>query len=135
MDKVDATMASVNEQRELANEIGETIANPIYGDANVDEVCFDFLRPVLCNPISFTQDDLKLELEELEQEELNNRLSEADHAPVHLPPGARVEESEFLVFYGCVADLNVVSISERTPVATEDDEEAQLRELQAALAM
>lgn len=98
MDKVDATMAAVNEQRELANEIGETIANPIYGDTNVDE------------------DDLKLELEELEQEELNNRLSEADHAPVHLPPGARVEEK-------------------RTPVATEDDEEAQLRELQAALAM
>lgn len=78
---------------------------------------------------------MKLELEELEQEELNNRLSEADHAPVHLPPGARVEESEFFVFSGRVADLNVDSISERTPVATEDDEEAQLRELQAALAM
>jgi charged multivesicular body protein 4 len=134
MDKVDATMASVNEQRELANEISETIANPIY-DANVDEVCIDFLRPVLCNSISFTQDELKAELEELEQDELNTRLSEADHVPVHLPPGARVEESEFLVFSGCVADLNVVSISERTPVATEDDEEAQLRELQAALAM
>lgn len=53
MDKVDATMAAVNEQRELANEIGETIANPIYGDTNVDEVCLDFLRFVLCNPISF----------------------------------------------------------------------------------
>jgi len=97
MDKVDATMASVNEQRELANEISETIANPLY-DANVDE------------------DELKAELEELEQDELNTRLSEADHVPVHLPPGARVEEK-------------------RTPVATEDDEEAQLRELQAALAM
>ena len=135
MDKVDATMASVNEQRELANEIGETIANPIYGDMSVDDVSIDFLRPVLYNLIPFTQDELKVELEELEQEELNNRLSEADHAPVHLPPGARVEESKFLVFFGCVADLNAVLISERTPVATEDDEEAQLRELQAALAM
>jgi hypothetical protein len=30
MDKVDATMATVNEQRELANEIAETISGPMY---------------------------------------------------------------------------------------------------------
>lgn len=37
MDKVDATMNAVNEQRELANEIADTISNPIYGDM-LDEV-------------------------------------------------------------------------------------------------
>ena len=43
MDKVDETMNAVNEQRELANEIAETIANPIY-TADIDEVC-DLLEP------------------------------------------------------------------------------------------
>lgn len=38
MDKVDSTMNAVNEQRELANEIAETLANPIYGGVEVDEV-------------------------------------------------------------------------------------------------
>ena len=38
IDKVDATMAAVNEQRELANEIAETIATPLYTDG-IDDVC------------------------------------------------------------------------------------------------
>lgn len=38
MDKVDATMATVNEQRDLANEIAETISNPMYGNADIDDV-------------------------------------------------------------------------------------------------
>jgi hypothetical protein len=38
MDKVDATMATVNEQRELANEVAEAISNPMYGNTDVDEV-------------------------------------------------------------------------------------------------
>ncbi|PPQ85872.1 hypothetical protein CVT26_004002 [Gymnopilus dilepis] len=100
LDKVDATMNAVNEQRELANEIAEALSNPIYG-VEVDE------------------DELNAELEELQQEELNTRLNEADHVPVHLPPTSRVSEDKA-----------------RTPAtAVEDDEEAQLKELQAALAM
>lgn len=38
MDKVDATMATVNEQRDLANEIAETISNPMYGNTDIDDV-------------------------------------------------------------------------------------------------
>jgi hypothetical protein len=38
MDKVDATMAAVNEQRELANEIADTIATPLY-TTEIDDVC------------------------------------------------------------------------------------------------
>jgi charged multivesicular body protein 4 len=38
MDKVDATMNKVNEQRELANEIADAISNPMYGSTDVDEV-------------------------------------------------------------------------------------------------
>jgi charged multivesicular body protein 4 len=97
IDKVDSTMNKVNEQRELANEIAELIASPAYGTADVDE------------------EELKAELEELEQDSLNERLMGADHVPIHHPAGpSRVEESR---------------------TAVEDDEEAQLKELQAALAM
>lgn len=39
MDKVDATMTTVNEQRELANEIAETISGPLY-TPEYDEVGF-----------------------------------------------------------------------------------------------
>ncbi|KAG5646597.1 ESCRT-III subunit protein snf7 [Asterophora parasitica] len=99
INKVDATMATVNEQRELANEIAESLANPIYGGMDIDE------------------DELNAEIEALEQDELNERLSGAERAPVHLPAGTRVE-------------------GQRQPAAAvEDDEEAQLKELQAALAM
>jgi charged multivesicular body protein 4 len=43
MDKVDATMAAMNEQRDLANEIAEVVANPMYSGVDVDDVrtpCF-----------------------------------------------------------------------------------------------
>jgi len=99
MNKVDATIAAVNEQRELANEIAEVLANPMSTGLELDD------------------ETLSRELEELEQDELNERLSGAERAPVHLPAGTRVE-------------------GQRQPVAVaEDDEEVQLRELQAALAM
>ncbi|EPQ58987.1 Snf7-domain-containing protein [Gloeophyllum trabeum ATCC 11539] len=98
MDKVDATMAAIEEQRAIANEISEAISNPMNAGLDYDE------------------EELKQELAELEQDQLNERLMEADHVPVHAPSGAtRVEEAH------------------RT--AVEDDEDAQLRELQASLAM
>lgn len=62
------------------------------------------------------EEDLKAELAELEQETLDERLAGAEHVPLHIPAGAR-------------------RVEERPKVAVEDDEEAQLRELQAALAM
>jgi hypothetical protein len=38
MDKVDATMNSINEQRDLANEISNLISDPINAGLNFDEV-------------------------------------------------------------------------------------------------
>ncbi|KAH7887795.1 Snf7-domain-containing protein [Phlebopus sp. FC_14] len=97
MDKVDATMAKIAEQRDIANEIADAISSPPMGDTDEDE--------------------LKAELEQLEQEQLDERLAGAEHVPAHIPAGARRAEER--------------------PHATaeEDDEEVQLRELQAALAM
>lgn len=38
IDKVDATMNKVNEQRELANDIAEAISNPMNSGIELDEV-------------------------------------------------------------------------------------------------
>ncbi|EJD01243.1 uncharacterized protein FOMMEDRAFT_158374 [Fomitiporia mediterranea MF3/22] len=93
-DKVDSTMQAINEQREIANEISDAISNPMN-----------------------TGDELKLELQELEQDELNERLAGAERAPTTALPSVAREEPM------------------RKQLVEEDDEEAQLKELQAALAM
>jgi len=58
------------------------------------------------------QDEIMAELTQIQEDELNERLAGADHVPVHRP----LE-------------------TETRPAAVEDDEDAQLKELQAALAM
>ncbi|KAI0921676.1 hypothetical protein AcW1_004423 [Taiwanofungus camphoratus] len=99
IDKVDTTMADIQEQTQLANEVSEAISANTYSGVDIDE------------------DELKAELADLEQDELNERLMGADHVPLHQPAvTSRVEDS-------------------RQSTAVEDDEEAQLKELQAALAM
>ncbi|KAI8448507.1 hypothetical protein BY996DRAFT_6566594 [Phakopsora pachyrhizi] len=70
---------------------------------------------VLKLPLQLDEDEIKAELEELEQDELKSRLVGADSVPLHAP-----------------------SQSERPVVAQrqqEEDEDAELKELQAALAM
>jgi len=99
IDKVDATMDSIREQMELTNEISDAIANPINMGVEMDE------------------DELKEQLAELEQEELDNKLMGAERAPVHAP-----------------SEPSRVAAPPQT-AAEEDEEEAQLRALQAELAM
>ncbi|EJT97491.1 Snf7-domain-containing protein [Dacryopinax primogenitus] len=99
IDKVDATMDSIREQMELTNEISDAIANPINMGVDIDE------------------DELKEQLAELEQEELDNKLMGAERAPVHAPS----EPSR------------VAAAPQKT--SEEDEEEAQLRALQAEMAM
>lgn len=67
--------------------------------------------------IQVDDQELADELAELEQEELNKRLAGADSVPLHIPGGAAALQA--------------------LPAKTveEDEEEAELRELQAALAM
>ena len=66
-----------------------------------------------------SQDELKNELEELEQAELNERLVGADHVPIHTPT---------------VAGPSRVN-GEANRAQTVDDDDAELRALQAELAM
>lgn len=99
MDKVDETMDNIREQMELTNEISDAISNPVGMGVELDE------------------EDLKAELDALEQEELDSRLAGADHVPVHTPASP------------------VAANKVKTANKEEDDEEAQLRQLQAELAM
>jgi charged multivesicular body protein 4 len=69
MNEVDATMDNIREEMERANEISEAISNPlnVIPGQEIDE------------------DELKNELAELEQEQLNEVLSGAERVPVHSP--------------------------------------------------
>jgi charged multivesicular body protein 4A/B len=62
------------------------------------------------------QDDLKAQLAELEQQDLNDRLMVADHVPVHTP-------------------ASTSRVDTRHQVAVEESEDAELKQLQAELAM
>lgn len=91
-------MDSIREQMELTNEISDAISNPVgmLGHDVADE------------------EDLQRELEELEQEQLDERLANAQPVPVHSPgPAVKVG-----------------------PVKTrqEQEEEDELKELEAMMA-
>jgi len=97
INKVDTTMAQIQEQTQLAEEISNMISTNTMLDMD--------------------DEDLARQLQDLQEEDLNERLMGADPTPVHLPPGAtRVEDT-----------------AKHQPVL--QDEEAELRALQAELAM
>lgn len=124
MDKVDATMAAVNEQRELANEIADTIATPLY-TADLDEVCSSRAYSSSIITDYFFKEELKQELEDLAQDELNERLNEADHVPVHQPPSTkRVEEGKFA---GYLHTLCIYRSSDENLSSRADDKDSRRR--------
>jgi charged multivesicular body protein 4 len=89
------------------------------------------------------QEDLKAELEALEQEQLNDRLMGAERAPVHTP--GRVgnsREGTYDIDMPHLALGATLTFSMSRPGHSaarqqeeEDDEDAQLRRLQAEMAM
>ncbi|KAJ3830579.1 Snf7-domain-containing protein [Lentinula raphanica] len=99
VDQVDATMNEVTQQREVAQEIADIISNPVSLGDTLDE------------------DELLQELNDLEQEQLDERLQGADHVPLHQPQ--TVKEPELTC--------------ESEPEAL--DEEEELRQLRASMAM
>ena len=103
IDKVDATMDSIREQMDLTSEISDAISNPVGMGHDIDE------------------DELKDELEELEQAELNERLVGADSVPLHQPTIS--------------SGPSRVSNGPERKAQVEDDDDAELRALQAELAM
>ncbi|KAG1753981.1 Snf7-domain-containing protein [Suillus paluster] len=121
--------ANLNAETMAAMKKASDVLASIHGNMTMDKVdstmskiteqreIANEIAEALSNPtgVEADEDELKQELAELEQETLDERLAGAEHVPLHIPPGAR-------------------RVEER-PQAVEDEEEAQLRELQAALAM
>lgn len=95
--KVDDAMNEVNEQMEHAREIADALANPInVMGSSLDDVSRNHCWRGSFITVWLVQAELEAELEGLQQDVLNERLAEADHVPVHLPPGSKVAESELL---------------------------------------
>ena len=69
-DKVDATMDEIQNQIQLSEEISDAISRPVGVAAEIDE------------------DELREELEAMEQEELDNKMLGAEAPPVHVPSTA-----------------------------------------------
>ncbi|AXA51668.1 charged multivesicular body protein 4 [Malassezia restricta] len=98
IDRVDNTMDSIREEMALSNEISEAISNPVGMGHELDE------------------EELRNELQELEQDELQHQLVGAESAPAH--------------------HLATSSAAPRTSNHADTlDEDAELRALQAELAM
>ncbi|KAJ1798847.1 ESCRT-III subunit protein snf7 [Coemansia sp. RSA 2399] len=104
VDKVDETMDDIREQMDLANEISDAISQPQLFGAELDD------------------DELNAELEELEQEELDKKLLDAEHAPVVLPnaPVSSIKHYE--------PPQRQRQQQPASAVSDEDDELAELRE-------
>ncbi|KAF2458640.1 vacuolar-sorting protein-like protein snf7 [Lineolata rhizophorae] len=104
IDKVDQTMEDLREQHAIGEEIGEAITQSV-GTNAVDD------------------DELEAEFNDLQQEELDNRMLKTGNVPVgdkvdNLPTPVQAEPKG------------------KTPATEEEeDEEAELRKLQAEMAM
>ena len=122
-------MTRIAEQRDIANEVAEAISAPM----DQDEVIY-YSWTSTTGVHDAPQEALKAELAELEQEQLDERLAGAEHVPVHIPSGAR-EARKCRRVPSLMNKSFTLVIPIAKQIAVEDDEEAQLKELQAALAM
>lgn len=120
IDKVDQTMEDLREQHAIGEEIAEALTQGAVSQG-VDE------------------DELDEELAELQQEELDNKMLKTGTVPVSDqiqrlpnvgtgPSKSRARGGEFKAVF---ANNSLV----RKPTAEEDDEEEELRKLQAEMAM
>jgi len=124
--------ANLNAETMQAMKKGSDALKAIHGNLSITKVdetmeainsqreIANEISEAISNPvgagIDIDEDELKQELAELESEELNDRLMGADRAPIHSPAGPS-------------------RVTPETTREEEDEEEAQLKELQAALAM
>ncbi|RWS06490.1 charged multivesicular body protein 4b-like protein [Dinothrombium tinctorium] len=102
IDSVEDLMDEIKEQNQIADEIQQVISNPIGFDRDVDE------------------DELMKELEEMDQEELDNKLLNVERVPVL--PEVPNEEPEKTAAKGAVGG------SSKKAAKEEDDD---MRELEA----
>lgn len=127
MTTISCTRDELREQNALSDEIVNAITNNPIGDP-LDE------------------DELEAELDELQQEKLDEDILKTGNVPVadlgqRMPSVASQErecEEKYTKTHGemCLhANFEGTAVSVKAPVEQEDDEEAELRRLQAEMAM
>ena len=105
VDKVDDVMEEVREQMDLASEISQAISNPLGMDNGIDE------------------DELEAELERFEQEALDAALLDTNKLPTMAP------------VISTPANPIVASMTKSTSQPILNDEDAELEELRASMAL
>lgn len=122
IDKVDQTMEELREQHAIGEEIGEAISQGVGNNA-------------------YDEGELDEELEQLQQEALDNKMLHAGPTPVgdqvsRLPAVANTERKSTYKPGGDGVEhiLTVQAVKGKTSVEEEDEEE-ELRKLQAEMAM
>ena len=115
IDKVDATMDELREQHALGEEIASAITNAPIGE-----------------PLA--EGDLDDELEALEQEAMDERMLNTGPTPVDRLPGVSNGPSEFRSEDAARNNANSTAVKGKQQ-AVEEDEEEELRKLQAEMAM
>ena len=108
IDKVDDVMEEVREQMDLANEISTAISNPLGMDTGIDE------------------DELEAELERFEQEALDAALLETTKLP-STPHTSTISP--------VTANLSTASMAKSSSQPMLNDEDAELEELRASMAL
>ncbi|KAI9715545.1 MAG: ESCRT-III subunit protein snf7 [Chrysothrix sp. TS-e1954] len=117
IDKVDATMEDLSDQHAIAEEIGEALRGGPGANA-VDE------------------GELEEELQELQERELEGRMV-GGSVPVgeRLPGVAQGERESARALYSGSDEADIDKVKHASPSRQEDEEEEELRKLQAEMAM
>jgi charged multivesicular body protein 4 len=119
IDKVDQTMDELREQHALGEEIANAITNAPIGEP-IDEA------------------DLEEELEGLEQEAMDERMLKTGPTPVtgeiSRLPAVSTGPSKSRRSHGYAVDIDSVVVGNK-PSTVEEDEEEELRKLQAEMAV
>ena len=120
IEKVDETMEQLREQHAVGEEIAEALTQGSVANG-VDE------------------DELDEELAELQQEELDNKMLRTGTVPVsdqiQRLPNAAVGERKSSLLLTSMQNVRLTAPIARNRVQEEDDEEEELKRLQAEMAM
>lgn len=81
--------------------------------------------------------ELEDELEELQQQQIEDKMLETGPVPVDRLPAVANGESKFRLHSPIIQPTraNTTSVKGKAPAVAEDDEEAELKRLQAEMAM
>lgn len=115
VDKVDDVMEDIREQMDLANEISTAISNPLGMDTGIDE------------------DELEAELERFEQEALDAALLDTSQVPTAASPLATATANAPKVHQ--TASAASISVTKSSSLPALNDEDAELEELRASMAL